>query len=138
MDLVNFGNRLRQAREKNNLTQEQVVERLGRKDITAISEYENGKRRLAAFELPDFARALEVPITYFFEDVLPEDDLEIALVEWFRMLPGERAKRRIFTYMQATAQLIIGGDALPDNQTSAAHRLNDQRAPYTPRKKRNT
>lgn len=138
MDLIRFGEKLRQAREAKKLTQEEVVERLGKKDITAISEYENGKRRLAAYELQDYASALGVPVSYFFEDVLPEDDLEIALVEWFRMLPGERAKRRIFTYMQATAQLIIGGDALPDNQTSAAYRLNDQKSAYTPRKKRNT
>ena len=139
MDAKQLGKRLKSARENRGLTQDELVEKLGGNRYPSdISEYEHGKRRMAAVDLPDFANALGVPITYFFEDVLPEDDLEIALVEWFRMLPGERAKRRIFTYMQATAQLIIGGDALPDNQTSAAHRLNDQRAPYTPRKKRNT
>jgi transcriptional regulator with XRE-family HTH domain len=110
MDLAALGSKIRQAREANNLTQEEVVERLGRKDITAISEYENGKRRLAAFELPDLARALNVPITYFFEDVMPEDELETALVEWFRMLPDDHSKRRIFTYIKATAPLVLGGD----------------------------
>jgi len=136
MDLIKFGLRLRQAREEKHLTQEELVERLGRKDITAISEYENGKRRLAAFEVPDFAQALGVPITYFYEEVLPEDELETALIEWFRLLPGERAKRRIFTYMKNTAPHILIGDEVDKPETPTGHQLNDQRAPYPPRKKR--
>ena len=70
MELEQLGKKLRAAREMRGLTQEEVVERLGKKDVTAISEYENGKRRLAAVEIPDYARALGVPITFFFEEVL--------------------------------------------------------------------
>lgn len=103
------------------MTQDDLVERLGGKRYPSdISEYEHGKRRLAVVDLPDFARALDVPITYFFEEVLPEDELETALLEWFRMLPSERAKRRVFTYMQQTAHLIIGGE--PESSApSSAH-----------------
>jgi transcriptional regulator with XRE-family HTH domain len=116
MDVKALGIKLKAARELNGLTQEDVVDRLGKRTIASISEYENGKRKISAVDLPDFARALNVPITYFFEDVLPEDELETALVEWFRMLPDEHSKRRIFTYIKTTAPLILGGDKDQDSK----------------------
>lgn len=135
MDLSTFGQRLKFAREMNHLTQEEVVERLGRKDVTAISEYENGKRRLAAFELPDMARALNVPITYFFEDVLPEDELELAVIEWFRTLPGRDAKRRVFTVIKELAPFIIGGETTYQLPKPIARSLNEPREKTGKRKK---
>jgi transcriptional regulator with XRE-family HTH domain len=129
-DLARFGERLKQARESRNLTQEEVVERFGRKDATAISEYENGKRRLAAFELADYAAAIGVPITYFFEEVIPEDELEFAVIEWFRTLPDETAKRRVFQFIQDTAPFIIGGGGKGITykiQPPIVHSLNEKR-----------
>lgn len=56
-------------------------------DQGAISEYENGKRKLPAADIPLFATALEVPITYFFE---PEIDpsLDAAILNYFHQLPS--------------------------------------------------
>jgi transcriptional regulator with XRE-family HTH domain len=137
MDLIRFGEALRRARESQKLTQDEVVERLGRKDVTAISEYENGKRRLAAYEVPDYAAALGVPISYFFEEILPEDEIELAVVEWFRTLPGPDAKRRVFVAMKEMAPFIIGGAETVYKEPRPVERtLNDQRAAFGKRRKK--
>jgi transcriptional regulator with XRE-family HTH domain len=134
-DLVKFGDRLRLARESRNLTQEDVVERLGRKDATAISEYENGKRRLAAYELADYAAALGVPVSYFFEEVMPEGDLELAVVEWFRTLPGPDAKRRVFVAMKEMAHFIIGGEITYREPKPIERNLNEDRGKFAKKKR---
>jgi len=107
MDNKTLGARIKLARERLGLTQEELVERLGRKTVAAISEYENGKRRLAAAELPDFARALEVPVSYFYADVLAEDDLESALMEWFRGLPTSHSRDRAYRLIQSVIPHIL-------------------------------
>jgi transcriptional regulator with XRE-family HTH domain len=107
MDLEQFGKKLRAAREMKGLTQEEVVQRLGKKDVTAISEYENGKRRLAAVELPDYALALDVPITFFFGDILAEGELETGILGWFRALPSDRIRRRMFQFVQQVTPSVV-------------------------------
>ena len=108
MTLKQFGARLREAREKRGITQEELVEFLGKKTIAAISQYETGKRGMSAVDLPELAQALEVPITYFFQDVLSEDDLDTALLEWFHTLPDVESKRRVFRFIQDAAPHILG------------------------------
>ena len=134
MDIKSFGMRLKSAREMRGLTQEELVARLGKKTIASISEYEHGKRRLAAIELPDYAEALGVPITYFFEDVIPADQLEIAVVEWFRTLPGPDAKRKMFVAMKEMAPIIIGTGAGYHPPPPIERNLNEPRAPFKKRK----
>ena len=109
MNLKDFGAKLRLARESKRLTQLELVERLGKKDATAISEYENGKRRLAAFELHEYAGALGVPVTYFFREVLAEDELDLALLEWFHSIPKHRRKRA-FRVIEQCEPIILGDD----------------------------
>jgi transcriptional regulator with XRE-family HTH domain len=93
MNLKTFGHRLRQARERKGITQEELVVRLGVKDAPTISEYENGRRKLAAYELPDFARALDIPVSFFFYDELHSDtDFDAAILEWFHSLPKQKRK----------------------------------------------
>ena len=89
LDLTELGNRIRQARERLGLSQEEFANRVN-KDQTAISEYENGKRRVSITELPLVASVLQVPILYFFEDALSVDDLDRALLDEFHRLPDER------------------------------------------------
>lgn len=121
MNLAQFGGRLRQAREAAHLTQEDVVNRLGRKDITAISEYENGKRRLAAYELPDYARALGVSVASLFEDLPTDDALDVALLDWFKQLPYDK-RQWAYKYIIQTVPIVIGLDH--------RHTLNDERSNY--------
>lgn len=87
MDIRGFGQRLREARERMALSQEELAALVG-KDQTAISEYENGKRKITITDLPEFAQVLNVSITYFFEGELTADDLDRALLREFHQLPA--------------------------------------------------
>jgi transcriptional regulator with XRE-family HTH domain len=87
-----FGLRIRQARERKGLSQDEFAAAVA-KDQRAISEYENGKRKLAATDLPLFATILEVPLLYFFEPEASADDLDAALLNYFHRLPTEDAQR---------------------------------------------
>ncbi len=92
LDARLLGRRIRRARERQGLSQEQFAALISR-DQRAVSEYEHGKRRISVTELPNFARALNVPLLYFFEDDLAETDLDRELLDEFRRLPDERSKK---------------------------------------------
>ena len=92
MDAQQFGERIRLAREQRGLSQEDFAVMIS-KDQRAVSEYEHGKRRIAAIDLPLFAEALGVPLLYFFgNDVTPED-LDQILLQEFHRLPNLAAKQ---------------------------------------------
>ena len=65
MDPKILGERIREARERAGISQEDLAVAVG-KDQRAISEYENGKRKLSVTDLPMFARTLRVPLLYFY------------------------------------------------------------------------
>ena len=89
MDSKEFGQRIRLARERLGLSQEDLAT-LVSKDQTAVSEYENGKRKFYVSDLPLFAKALEVPIFYFFSsNELSQNDFDEALLTEFHKLPPE-------------------------------------------------
>ncbi|MEO8391721.1 MAG: helix-turn-helix transcriptional regulator [Chloroflexota bacterium] len=94
-----FGWRIRQAREGRGLSQDELAIRMG-KDQRAISEYELGKRRLAALDLPRLARELGVTVGYFFEETT-EDELEQVLLSEFRNLPNRSAKQAVIEIARA-------------------------------------
>lgn len=80
-----LGERIRQAREARGLSQEEFAERISR-DQRSVSEYERGKRRIYAHDLPTIAKALDVSILYLFEDVASQADLDEALLAEFHQL----------------------------------------------------
>jgi transcriptional regulator with XRE-family HTH domain len=92
LDSKLFGERIRVARERQRLTQEALAER-SNKDQRAISEYENGKRRLSVVDLPVIAEALGVSILYFFEGETTPSDFDAGILEQFNKLPTEEAKQ---------------------------------------------
>lgn len=73
MDLKLIGNRIRQAREGLHLRQDELAAHLG-KTQNSISQYESGERAIRITELPMLAQALNVPISYFFGDEVPEEE----------------------------------------------------------------
>lgn len=91
MDPQVLGSRIREARERLKLSQEELAAAVA-KDQGAISEYESGKRKLAAADLPSFAEALQVSILYFFEDQETLPDLDDLMLEVFRQLPNAETK----------------------------------------------
>jgi transcriptional regulator with XRE-family HTH domain len=91
LDPVILGTRIRQARERLGMSQEELAEAVS-KDQRAVSEYENGKRKLAATELPEFARVLNVPLMYFYEGAQNTEDFDQEFLAEFRRLPTSEAK----------------------------------------------
>lgn len=87
-----LGLRIRQARELRGMSQEDLAAAVS-KDQRAISEYENGKRKLAVTDLPAFATVLEVPVLYFFEDEVDAHDLDAALLNYFHELPTPETRQ---------------------------------------------
>lgn len=94
-----LGQRIRQARERKGLSQEEFAARIS-KDQRAVSEYEHGKRRIAVTDLPTIAQVLDVPILYFFEDDLTPYDLDNEILKQFHSLPGEHAQKAAIDLMR--------------------------------------
>lgn len=71
---LHLGRRLRQRRWMLGLTQSQVGERVGIK-FQQVQKYETGQNRISASRLWDLARALDVPVSHFYDGLqsAPED-----------------------------------------------------------------
>jgi transcriptional regulator with XRE-family HTH domain len=83
---------MRQARERLGISQEELAARLHKKQ-RAISEYETGHRRMFVTDLPELARVLGVPVAFFFEGELSQDDLDTIVLSEFQRLPDATAKQ---------------------------------------------
>ena len=106
---VHVGKRIRHRRWLIGMTQQQLAERVGIK-FQQIQKYETGANRVSASRLWDIAKALEVPVSFFFEglessreegttDSIPADlmgDKEaLDLVRSYYAIP-ENQRRRLF------------------------------------------
>ena len=105
LDPLALGQRIRLAREKQGITQEDLAVSIG-VDQRAVSELENGKRRLPITEIPILANVLKVPLLYFFGKDISPDDLDIALVEQFSRLPNNEAKQSVIEVVRAIADTL--------------------------------
>ncbi len=82
IDRMRLGDRLKQAREYLDLSQDEVARMMG-VPRTAISLLESGQRRLDALELKKFAGIYKRTVAYFTEEsevgmVMPEDVAHLA------------------------------------------------------------
>lgn len=77
---AHVGARLRQRRMLLGISQEQLAEMLGL-TFQQVQKYERGTNRVSASRLFQLARALETPITWFFDEMGPERAAEKAEVE---------------------------------------------------------
>ncbi len=68
---LHVGNRLRLRRLRQNLTQEKLANLVGL-TFQQVQKYEHGSNRISASRLYEIATALQVPVSYFYED-LPSD-----------------------------------------------------------------
>lgn len=68
---LHVGNRLRMRRLRQNLTQEKLAHLVGL-TFQQVQKYEHGANRISASRLYEIAVALQVPVSYFYED-LPSD-----------------------------------------------------------------
>lgn len=101
-----LGQRIRTAREARGLSQEEFAARISR-DQRAVSEYENGRRRLWATDLPVIAQALDMPLSYFYEEKITAEGLERMLLQEFGRLPSERAKQTAIQIVRLLSELVV-------------------------------
>ena len=104
MEMTELGQRIRKAREARGLSQEEFAARISR-DQGAVSEYENGRRRLWATDLPLIAQALDMPLSYFYEERLSPEGLETMLLREFARLPNEQAKQTAIHIVRLLSEL---------------------------------
>lgn len=100
-----LGQRIRQAREKQGLSQEQLAASLS-VGQRAVSEIENGKQRLPVTDLPQMAQILQVPLLYFFTDDLSMDDLDLALLDHFHRLPDARTRHTVIEIVRLLTETM--------------------------------
>jgi len=105
LDSQILGIRIREARERLKMSQEELAAAVS-KDQHAISQYENGKRKLAATDIPDFARILHVSVFYFYEDEATRNDLDEAMLLEFQHLPTPEIKRAIIESVRAISSAL--------------------------------
>ena len=91
LDMKQLGQRIRQARERAGLSQEDFAALIAR-DQRAVSQYENGVRKLSVTDLARFAQALDMPLAYFYEELPPADELDQRLLHEFHQLPSPELK----------------------------------------------
>ena len=65
---VHVGQRIRQRRTLLGMSQEKLAEAIGL-TFQQVQKYERGANRVGSSRLFDLARVLDVPISYFFEDM---------------------------------------------------------------------
>ena len=104
---VHVGKRIRHRRWMVGMTQQQLAEKVGIK-FQQIQKYETGMNRVSASRLWDIAETLSVPVSFFFEglstDAQVEEDMPsdlladkeaLELVRSYYAIP-ETQRRRLF------------------------------------------
>ncbi len=135
---LHLGRRLRQRRWMLGLTQSQVGDRVGIK-FQQVQKYETGQNRISSSRLWELSRALDVPISYFYEGLngdeetaagadlggeaaAPSDAEAVArlsdretveLLRAYFALP-EIARRRILELVRALSKLDIQSPETPE------------------------
>lgn len=105
LDLKLLGVRIRQARERLNMSQEDLAAAVS-KDQGAISDYETGKRKLAVVDLPLFATALDVSLMYFFEEI-DSQDFDTEMLNYLHQIPTADAREAVVNIVRIYAAQII-------------------------------
>jgi len=84
---ANLGKRLKETRKYLGYTQDDVASHLGI-PRTALSEIENGARRVEAVELKKMAKLYSQPVSYFIGDEIGTSDLPVDVVHLAREAKG--------------------------------------------------
>ncbi len=105
LDSKTLGSRIRLARENLRLSQEELAIAVS-KDQHAISQYENGSRKLSVVDLPAFADALKVPLVYFFEGETILEDFDATILDLLHRLPTVEAKQAAINLLRALHEAL--------------------------------
>jgi transcriptional regulator with XRE-family HTH domain len=91
LEIEQMGQRIREARERLGITQDELAALIGRTQDT-ISHYETGNRAIVVTELPALAKALKVPIASFFGDNDPDTEALDLMSELKALTPDQKKK----------------------------------------------
>ena len=124
---VHVGARVRLRRTLLGMSQERLGEALGL-TFQQVQKYERGANRIGASRLFDLARALQVPVGFFFDDLpdgvagdsppvaaTPNDDQmqrreTIELVRAFYRIQDPTARRRLYELTRSIADTMDGSE----------------------------
>lgn len=131
---VHVGSRVRMRRTLLGISQEKLGQALGL-TFQQVQKYERGANRIGASRLFDLSRVLEVPVSYFFDDMsddvqeqspgrlfekeeepqvyqLPDDPMNkretLELVRAYYRIKDPEARRRLFDLMRSIASAFDG------------------------------
>ncbi len=108
---VHVGSRVRLRRTLLGMSQEKLGEAIGL-TFQQVQKYERGANRIGASRLYDLSRVLDVPVSFFFDDINPE--VVAAAVD-----PGEAAAQRYEPdpmMRRETLELVRAYYRIPDAQ----------------------
>ncbi len=106
---AHVGKRVRHRRWMMGMTQQQLGDMVGIK-FQQIQKYETGMNRISASRLWDIAKALDVPINYFFEGLESESLSDASETE-----PAVAARGDLLADKEAL-ELVRSYYAIPENQ----------------------
>ncbi|MDF2235547.1 helix-turn-helix transcriptional regulator [Albimonas sp. CAU 1670] len=106
---AHVGKRVRHRRWMMGMTQQQLGDMVGIK-FQQIQKYETGMNRISASRLWDIAKALEVPINYFFEGLEAESLSDAAEAETTNAARGDLLADK------EALELVRSYYAIPENQ----------------------
>jgi transcriptional regulator with XRE-family HTH domain len=133
---VHVGSRLRLRRTLLGMSQERLGEAIGL-TFQQVQKYERGANRVGASRLYDLSRVLDVPVSFFFDDINPEtaaaargepgeddDDATprrhdpdpmmrretLELVRAYYRIPDPQIRRRLFDLTKAIANACAAPD----------------------------
>jgi transcriptional regulator with XRE-family HTH domain len=100
-----LGQKIRQARERAGLSQEELATslNLGQR---AVSELENGKRRLSVHEVEEMAKVLDKPVLYFLTDDIHQSDLDQLLLQHFHKLPSSESQQTVIEIVRLLSETM--------------------------------
>lgn len=123
---IHVGARVRLRRTLLGMSQERLGEALGL-TFQQVQKYERGANRVGASRLFELAKALGVPVSYFFDDMseeggagpstaptgqTDEDPMRrretVELVRTYYRIPDETARRRLYELMRSIAGSMDG------------------------------
>ncbi len=118
-----IGARIRVARKERGLTQMQLADKVG-VSFQQIQKYETGKDRIFVERLQQIAKALDVPMAYFFEEygdkdfssklvpkevkeLLPLSKEEVVIVRKLRAM-GEKLRKNFLNQLETISEMVSG------------------------------
>lgn len=130
---IHVGQRLRVRRSLLGLSQEKLAEAIGL-TFQQVQKYEKGMNRISAGRLFQFSKILDVPVSYFYENIsektgktanyslsdneqdafITEDLLKnkeiLDLIRLYYSIPDQNMRKDIFRFIKSMAERASGND----------------------------